>query len=146
MITRELQMKGSTVINASGDADVDIVRTAIQASRLQTTTLIGEDTDLLILLYYAEKSNSNDLLFRSDKSTPPKVYDVHAMKQVLGNELSTHLLFITPPVTQPVIVRGGVCLTSYIAYLTLYRNHRVCLTSHGFFIEFTKYFFDYIRV
>ena len=95
MITQELQMGGSTVINAPGDADVDIVKAAIKASRHQTTTLIGEDTDLLILLlYYAEKNNNKDLFFRSDKSTPPKVYDIHAIKQVLGNELCAQLLFI----------------------------------------------------
>ena len=95
MITRELQAGGSTVINAAGDADVDIVKAAIKASRHQTTTLIGEDTDLLILLlHYAEKNNNKDLFFRSDKSAPPKVYDIHAMKQVLGNELCAHLLFI----------------------------------------------------
>ncbi len=94
MITRELQAGGSTVINAAGDADVDIVKAAIKASH-QTTTLIGEDTDLLILLlHYAEKNNNKDLFFRSDKSAPPKVYDIHAMKQVLGNELCAHLLFI----------------------------------------------------
>ena len=57
LFTRELQMKRSTVINAPGDSDVDIVRTVIQASRLQTTTLIREDTDVLILLlFYAEES------------------------------------------------------------------------------------------
>src|SRR6218665_610878 len=32
------------VVNTSGDADVDIVKAAVETSRLHTTTLIGEDT------------------------------------------------------------------------------------------------------
>ncbi len=33
MITRELQVEGSTVINVPGGADVDIVKAAIKASQ-----------------------------------------------------------------------------------------------------------------
>ncbi|KAJ8280237.1 hypothetical protein GJAV_G00052180 [Gymnothorax javanicus] len=55
-MTEELEKKGCTVINASGDADVDIVKAAVKASEHQPITLIGEDTDLLILLLcYAER-------------------------------------------------------------------------------------------
>lgn len=43
---------GCTVYHADGDADVDIVRAAVSSSRNATTTVIGEDTDLLILLLY----------------------------------------------------------------------------------------------
>ena len=59
---------------------MDIVKAATEASRCQATTLIGEDTDLLIpLLYYAEVSNKG-LYFRSDKSTVPKVHSIILMK------------------------------------------------------------------
>ena len=47
-MTEELENKGCTVINASGDADVDIVKAAVKASEHQPTTLIGEDTDLFL--------------------------------------------------------------------------------------------------
>ena len=58
LVSEKLEKKGCTVINAPGDADVDIVKVAIRASQHQPTTLIGEDTDLLILLlYYAETNN-----------------------------------------------------------------------------------------
>lgn len=50
LIIEELEKKCFTVINESGDADVDVVKAAFKASEHQSTTLIGEDTDLLILL------------------------------------------------------------------------------------------------
>ena len=50
-----IQQKGFDVIQAEGDADVDIVKTAINMSALRPTTLIGEDTDLLdLLLFHAD--------------------------------------------------------------------------------------------
>jgi len=59
-------------MNATGDADYYIVQAAVQASQLQSTTLIGEDTDLLILLlhYFGEGGNracTSDLTRRSRK-------------------------------------------------------------------------------
>ena len=42
------------MINAPGDADVEIANATVNVSQLQATTLIGEDTDpLVLLLYYA---------------------------------------------------------------------------------------------
>ena len=93
-MTEELEKKGCIVINAPGDADVDIVKFAIRASQHQPTTLIGEDTDLLILLLYYAETNNRGLYFRSDKSKVPKVYDISEMKQVLGRDLCSQLLFI----------------------------------------------------
>ena len=43
LMTEELEKKGCTVINASRDADVDIVKVAVKASEHQPTTLIGDD-------------------------------------------------------------------------------------------------------
>jgi len=40
-MTEKLEKKGCTVINASGDADVDIVKAAVKASEHHPTTLIG---------------------------------------------------------------------------------------------------------
>ena len=44
LIMDRIQQKGFDVIQAEGDADVDIVKTAINMSALRPTTLIGEDT------------------------------------------------------------------------------------------------------
>ncbi|KAG7158010.1 hypothetical protein Hamer_G014891 [Homarus americanus] len=66
----------------------------VKASQHQLTTLIGEDTDLLILLLYYAEANNRGLYFRSDKSTVPKVYNISEMKQVLGSDMCSQLLFI----------------------------------------------------
>ena len=38
------------MVKAHGDADVGIVNTVVETSLQHTTALIGEDTDLLVLL------------------------------------------------------------------------------------------------
>ncbi len=87
-MTEELQ-KGSTVINASGGADVDIVKVAIKASQHQLMILIGEDTDLLILLLYYAKTIEASIFVQKSQ----KVYDISEMRQVLGSDLGSQLLF-----------------------------------------------------
>ena len=58
LISDALKERNCTVVNSLGDADVDIVQAAVRSSLLHTTTLIGEDTDLLVLLlYYAQSDN-----------------------------------------------------------------------------------------
>ena len=46
MLSDGLKERDCYVINAPGDADIDIVKDAVDASRLYTTTLIVEDTDI----------------------------------------------------------------------------------------------------
>ena len=47
-----MQQKGCHIIHAEGDADVDIAKATVTMSSYSSTTLIGEDTDLLVLLHY----------------------------------------------------------------------------------------------
>ena len=55
MISDQLRERDCIVVNAHGDADVDIVNTVVETYLQHTTTLIGKDTDLLVvLLYYAQ--------------------------------------------------------------------------------------------
>ena len=85
------------MVNALGDADVDIVKAAVEASRLHTTTLIGEDTDLLVLLLYYAQGDTMALYFKSDRTKSDgsfKVYDINRLKDILGHDLCSQLLFI----------------------------------------------------
>jgi len=50
MVSDELRKRNCTVVNAPGDADVLVVKTAVEQSVQCATTVIGEDTDLLVLL------------------------------------------------------------------------------------------------
>ena len=96
LISGELRKRGCHVINSPGDADVDIAKAAVEASRYRATTLIGEDTDLLVLLLFYAQPDSKDLYFQSDKSTATTVYHINSIMSALGNKLCSQLLFICP--------------------------------------------------
>src|SRR6218665_3555780 len=63
-------------------------------SRLHITTLIGEDTDLLVLLLYYTKPHCKSLYFRSDKTKAGKVYNINHLKKMIGDDMCSQLLFI----------------------------------------------------
>ena len=63
-------------------------------SAYKSTTLIGEDTDLLVLLlYHAAANDCKDLYFRSDKGKP-NVYNIKVLKRLLGDDVCSDLLFV----------------------------------------------------
>ena len=66
LLSEMLKKRGCSVNIADGDADVDIVHAAVSSSNYATTTVIGEDTDLLILLLYHERNRGFKLYYRSD--------------------------------------------------------------------------------
>ena len=72
-----------------GDADVDIVKTVVDSSHQYSTTLIGEDTDLLILLlHYADTDpDIKDLYFRSNKTCATKVHNINKLKAIIGPDI-----------------------------------------------------------
>ena len=86
MIAERLQQKGCHVIYAEADADVDIVTAAVTMSSYKSTTLIGEDTYLLVLLLYHGAKDYKDLYFRPDKGTP-HVYNIRILKQLFGDDV-----------------------------------------------------------
>ena len=69
LIMERLRQRGCEVIQAEGDADVDIAKAAVTMSAFKSTTLVGEDTDLIVLLlYHVVVTNCTELYFRSDKA------------------------------------------------------------------------------
>ena len=63
----------------------------MSASRL--TSLIGEDTDLVLSLFHTDVSKCTALHFRSDK-VKSYVYNIKVLKQVLGEAVCNDLLFL----------------------------------------------------
>jgi len=94
LISAELRVRGCNVINSPGDADVDIALAAVSASDYHSTTLVGEDTDLLVLLLYYAKPGNKQLYFRSDKSTATTWYDINRIVATVGKNLCSQLLFV----------------------------------------------------
>ena len=61
----------------------------------QSTTLIGIDTDLLVLLLYYAEEDGEDLYFRSDKNKEKKnVYDIKLLKRLISDDICSDLLFV----------------------------------------------------
>ncbi|KAJ8889209.1 hypothetical protein PR048_008707 [Dryococelus australis] len=79
LISEALMKIGCTVQHIDGDADFDIVHSAVSSSQIIMTITVGEDTDLLILLLHHAKNNGIKLYVWSDirrgLSTNP-VYDI----------------------------------------------------------------------
>ena len=71
-------MKGCNNIHSNGDAELEIVTTAIRMSEIYSTTLIGEDTDLLILLQYlySKEKNGKRIQFSDKEESKGNLYDI----------------------------------------------------------------------
>ncbi|KAG1684201.1 hypothetical protein GQR58_009491 [Nymphon striatum] len=91
---RNRNKNATKVIQAEGDADVEIAKAAVANAASRSTTLIGEDTDLLLLLlFYMVETNCIELYFRSDKAKS-NVYYIKVLQQILGNAACRDILFL----------------------------------------------------
>ena len=96
LISTALTKRRCHVIQSPGDADVDIVKATVEQSRHFTTTLVGEDTDLLILLLHFTRTDNETIYFRSDAnkhSREDNIYNINLLKETL-DDVCTELLFI----------------------------------------------------
>ncbi|CAC5377686.1 unnamed protein product [Mytilus coruscus] len=85
------------VIHAEDDADLKIVLTAIEKSEQHTTTVNGEDTDLLILLCYHSQDTINKIYFKSEPKQNThkiKIWDITETRRKLGPLVCNILLLI----------------------------------------------------
>jgi len=82
------------VIRAEGDADLDIVRTAVSMTSENYHTHRYGHGFVSATASYASPSDGTKLYFRSDKASHTGVYDIQVMKQVTGSEICQSLLFL----------------------------------------------------
>ena len=93
----KLQQSGCSTIHAEGDADLLIIQTAIQSSRSITTVLVGDDTDLLVLLCHHAEMNANELFFKPEpkqRSKTRKTWNIKRTKTSLGANVCANILFV----------------------------------------------------
>ena len=89
--------KKCKVFHAPGDADVLIVQKAVESALQKETALVGEDTDLLILLIFHASLDSHNIFFRPEPKKnvrKPKVWNIQAVKTQLGPEVCSNILFL----------------------------------------------------
>ena len=63
MLGSKLEKEGCEVVYSEGDADFDIVNKAISVSTDMAAVVVGEDTDLLILLLHNAKQDRISIYF-----------------------------------------------------------------------------------
>ncbi len=92
---RHLKQKGLTILHATGDADLKIIQTAIRLSQISRTVLVGEDTDLLVLLLYYSNDIGKPIFLKSEPKTGKsgKIYDVLNLRDSIGPDACKLLLF-----------------------------------------------------
>ena len=61
MLSRYLQLSGCQTHHSQEDADLLIVSTAVSSANTKMTVLVGEDTDLIILLCFYVDLEAHDL-------------------------------------------------------------------------------------
>ena len=74
-----------------------IVQMAVQSAKSTTTVLVGDDTDLLVLLCHHADTNARDLFSipqPKQRSMTRKIWDIKKTKAALGPETCANILFV----------------------------------------------------
>ena len=98
ILGKKLEDAGCTVHHALGDADHLIVKKAVELSETTDTILVGEDTDLLVLLLHYASQNTKKIFLCSEPkqnvTRRSKVWDIQLCQQALGSDVCESILFI----------------------------------------------------
>jgi hypothetical protein len=101
MLSEFLVSNGIRTEHAEADADVMIANTGIALAENYPTIIIGEDTDVLVLLLFHSSTNTT-LHYKSDQSNRRantlKVWDISKTKKLLGDQLC-HVLPVIHAIT-----------------------------------------------
>lgn len=97
LLASKLAASGCSIHHASNDADLLIVQTAVELSKEHNTVLIGEDTDLLVLLCHHANMEFKDIIFRTEPKQNAKkisrIWNVTKTVRSLGCRISENMLF-----------------------------------------------------
>lgn len=95
LLSSELVKNSFMIYHADNDADLLIVEKTIESAQKQNSALIGDDTDLLILLlHHAKEVPFNIYFVPQHKSKKAKVWDIKKSLQEIPKDLTKHILFL----------------------------------------------------
>ena len=91
-----LSQNGIRTEKAVSDADRLIAKVALEKAKTGHTLVVGEDTDILILLLFHLQPRYWPVYFGNAKSgtNTAKLWDIQMVQDELGNYLCQHLLFV----------------------------------------------------
>ena len=98
LLGEHLAMCGSEIAYATGDADVPIVQAEVTVSDTCEAVLVGNDTDLLVLLIHLADGNMHTIYFPHEpkKGGAPRCIGVSSIRNKLGENICGNILFYTP--------------------------------------------------
>ena len=114
-----------------GDAYVLIVKTAVESARERNTVLVGDDTDLLVLLCFYTRSDSFDRYFKPERkaNSRRRVWNMKKVKEQLGDDVCHDLLFLHAilgcDTTSPIHGIGKAALKKYANSLHFREQEKV---------------------
>lgn len=101
LLSHHLQHNGCHTKQSKSDADLLIVQTTVEEAARSTTTptlLVGDDTDLLILLCYHAPLTAKNIYFRPQprhgSHKAPRCWNIAVLKEILGPEVCRSILFV----------------------------------------------------
>ena len=97
MLSTELEEYNCKTYHTPGDADLLIVQKAIQSATTSNIVLVGEDSDLIVLLCYHASLDSHNLFFCLEPKKNTKklcVHNIRVTKEKLGQDIWNNILFI----------------------------------------------------
>ncbi|KAL5019798.1 hypothetical protein ScPMuIL_002690 [Solemya velum] len=95
LLSSKLLLAGVNTCHAEADADLLIVITAVESAQTQNTILVGDDTDLLILLCSYAKDLPFKIYMRPEpkvQSKQPKTWNIEATRSGLGDDIYNNIL------------------------------------------------------
>ena len=97
MLSESLEHVVCETRHAKGDADVLIVETTVQSAMSCETTLVGDDTDLLVRLCFHAMEDYCEVFFkpeiRSGTKKSPRCWNIKYLQRVLRRAVCNNLMF-----------------------------------------------------
>ncbi len=97
LLSERMEQAGCVTIHAQQDADLLIVRTAVQSAEVNDIIVVGDDTDLLVLLIYHTDLRAKQVFFAPEvkaNSKKNRVWNIKHLKNTLGGDVCHNILFI----------------------------------------------------
>ena len=89
-IGSELEETGIKVQHSATDADYNIVSTACPMAKRRSVTIVGDDTDLLVLMLHHLSPSHHDIFLQ----TASKIINIRTLQDHINPDVAASLLFL----------------------------------------------------
>ena len=93
VLGEHLATGGCEIAHATGDSDVPIVQAAVKVSDTCEAVLVGDDTDLLVLLIHLADGNKHNIYFQPEPKKALRCIGVSSIRNKLDENICGNILF-----------------------------------------------------